>query len=461
MKLLLSECFQKRRASSIAILLILGATLLTFWPGMLMSDTSSRWTAVLILNGTLEVGWLVDQWLAPTMTLFMMPFGSTGSFPLFTVMQVAYLALAGLMWIALTSSKRAFWVPLVFALPVVFSYASFVVPDVWTLAALVVIIAIVSSGKERLGVLTLLLFFFSALVLFGFRQNSLVLFPFVAFLAIKRASDARWERYILLALMALAVILIAVLPQQVGFTKRTSTAAAPAWELVGMLRVAQEMDMPVDPGITLEGITDTKAAIRMHSFATIDPLLWGEGATVSSDIILHHSDELKSRWLRAIRTYPGLYARTKMRIYECTLGLCDQYLQIVVAPEYPSPLLGGRVSGYLKKAGFGGMVLDASAWLEQRAKFLFLPLFWIPLGLLVFLMHWRRYSRFDRLLIAGATIYMLSFFLLNQAATFRYMLPAYAVYTAYQIRFVGALLRPLRGKSKPGGEQAANRPGSP
>lgn len=455
MHFLLSECFRKRRASSIALLLILAGTLLTFWPGMLMSDTSSRWTAVLILNGTLKVGWLVDQWLAPTMTLFMMPFGSTGSFPLFTVVQIAYLALAGLMWIALTSSKRPLWVPLLFVLPVIFSYASFLVPDVWTLAAMVVVIAILNSDQQRLGKLALLLFFVSNVVLFGFRQNSLVLLPFVAFLVIKRVSDARWERYILLSLMALAMILIVTVPKHIGFTKRTSTAAAPAWELVGMLRVAQELNMPVDPGITLEGITDTKAAIRTHSFATIDPLLWGEGAPVSSDIILHHSAELKSRWFKAVRTYPGLYVRTKLRIYECTIGLCDQYFQIVVAPEEPSPLLGGHVKGYVKKAGLGGTILDASAWLEQRAKFLFLPVFWVPVGCLVFLMQWRRYSPFDRLLIVGATIYLLSFFLLNQAATFRYMLPVYAVYTAYQIRYIGWLFGSLGSTSK----LAGARPG--
>lgn len=446
---LLFTCFQKRRAPSIAILLILGTALLTFWPGILMSDTSSRWTAVLVLKGVVHVGWSLDQWLAPTMTIFMLPFGLTDSIPLFTAMQVAYLALAGLMWISLTSSERPLWIPLLFALPAVYLYAVFIVPDVWTLASLIVVIAILKSGKQPLGDLALLLFFVSNLVLFGFRQNSLLLLPFIAFLVIKRVSEVRWERPLLLSLMAGALFLIATMPQHLGFGTRTSSAAAPAWELVGMLRVANELNRPVDPSITLEGIADTNAAVKAHSFETVDTLLWGEGATVSTATILDHSDQLKSRWLSAIRQYPGLYVRMKLRTYKCMIGLCDNYLQIHIYPQEPMPLVAGHVGAYLDKGGFGGAVMKLSAWLAQTARPVFLPVFWFPAGCLAFLMQWRRYSEFDRLLIGGATVYMLSFFILNQAASFRYMFPAYAVYTAYQFRLIGFLSSSFMKKLKP------------
>ena len=456
MKSLLLTCFQKRRASSIALLLILGTALLTFWPGILMSDTSSRWTAIHVLKGVLHVGWSLDQWLAPTMTIFMLPFGLTDSIPLFTATQVAYLALAGLMWISLTSSERPLWIPLLFALPVVLLYTAFVVPDVWTLASLIVVIAILKSGERPLGDLALLLFFVSNLVLFGFRQNSLILFPFIAFLVIKRVSEARWERPLLLVLMAGAVFLIATVPQHLGFGTRTSSAAAPAWELVGMLRVANELNRPVDPGVTLEGIADTKAAIKVHSFETVDPLLWGEGAAVSTATILDHSDQLTSRWLSAIRQYPDLYVRMKLRTYECMIGLCDRYLQIHIYPQEPIPLIAGHVGAYLDKGGFGGAVMKLSEGMERAARLVFLPVFWFPVGCFVFLMQWRRYNAFDRLLIAGASIYMLSFFILNQAASFRYMFPAYVVYTAYQLRYIGFLCVALMNKVVP----RAARPGN-
>ena len=439
MKSLLFECFQKRRASSIAILLVLGAALLTFWPGILMSDTSSRWAAVLTLKGVLHLPWSLDQWLAPTMTIFMLPFGLTDTIPFFTAMQAAYLALAALVWISLTSSKHPLWIPLLFALPNVFLYTAFVVPDVWTLASLIITIAILKSGKQPLGGLSLLLFFLSSLVLFGFRQNALILFPFIAVLVIKRVSEARWERHLLLALMASAVFLIATAPQHLGFGARTSSAAAPAWELVGMLRVANELNMPVSPSVTLIGIADTRAAIKAHSFVTVDPLLWGDDAPVPSGTILDHSDQLKSRWFSAIRHYPALYARMKMRTYECMMGLCDDYLQIHIHPQEPMPPVAGHVGAYLDKGGPGGTIMKLSAWLAQAARLVFLPVFWFPVGCFVFLMQWGRYSAFDRLLIGGASIYMLSFFLLNQAASFRYMFPVYVVYTAYQIRFIGFL----------------------
>lgn len=459
MTMLLSECFRKRRAASIALLLILGATLLTFWPGILMSDTAARWAAVLTMTGVLNVSWALEQWLAPTMTIFMLPFGSTGqSIPLFTAIQVAYLSLAGLMWIALTSSKRALWVPLLFVLPVMYLYAAFIVPDVWTLAAMIVVIAILSSGNRRLGLFSLLLFFVSSIILFGFRQNSMALLPFAAFFAIKRGSEAHWERYILLALMVIAVLLIAMVPRHIGFGARTSSAAAPAWELVGMLRIAKESKLPVDPNVTLEGIADTDAAIKKHSFTTIDSLLWGEGAVVSNSIILHHSAELTSRWFRAIRTYPRLYFLMKMRVYTCMLGLCDEYFQTNDTPLEPAPFLEGKVSAYADKGGVGSTVLRMNAFVAQRAGLVYLPVFWIPLGWLVFLLQWRRYSAFDRLLIGGATLYMLSFFLLNQAASFRYMFPAYAVYTAYQIRFLGWLSCSLLNKVKPGDREPGKSP---
>jgi hypothetical protein len=451
MKTLLSECFWKHRTASIAILLILGGTLLTFWPGILMSDTSARWAAVLTMKGVLAVGWSLEQWLAPTMTIFMLPFGFTEqSIPLFTAVQVVYLSLAGLMWISLTSSERPIWVPLLFAMPVMYLYAAFIVPDVWTLAAMIVVTAILTSSKQRLGIFSLLLFFVSNIVLFGFRQNSMALLPFVAFLVIKRASAGRWERHILLSLLALAVFFIAMVPQRIGFGARTSSAAAPAWELVGMLRIAKESNLPVDPSVTLEGIADTNAAIKTHSFTTIDSLLWGERAAVSNSVILHHSDEIKSRWFRAIRTYPTLYFLMKMRVYKCMLGLCDQYFQTNDTPLEPPPFLEGHVRAYADKGGFGGAILRMNAFLAQRAGLVYRPIFWIPLGCLVFLLQWRRYSAFDRLLIGGATIYMLSFFLLNQAASFRYMFPAYAVYTAYQIRFLGWVSCFLLNKLKPG-----------
>jgi hypothetical protein len=105
----------------------------------------------------------------------------------------------------------------------------------------------------------------------------------------------------------------------------------------------------------------------------------------------------------------------------------------------PEPFLEGRVLGYVGNDGLGRIILDMNAVLAHRAELLFLPLFWLPVSILVFLSQWRLYSAFDRLLIYGAGIYLLSFCILNQAASFRYMLPVFAIYTAYQIRFIGWL----------------------
>jgi len=136
----------------------------------------------------------------------------------------------------------------------------------------------------------------------------------------------------------------------------------------------------------------------------------------------------------------------KIRTYECMLGLCDQYFQVHPDPLEPLPVLKGHVNAYFEKDGFGSVVLGMNAWLAQRAQFIFRPIFWLPVSCFVFLIHWRRYNTFDRLLVGGASIYMLSFFLLNQAASFRYMFPVYAIYTAYQIRFIGWLFCFLKNK---------------
>lgn len=431
---------ENRGLPAVFLFLVFSSALFFFWPGIHMSDTFARWAAVLTIQGILNVSWSLEQWLAPMMTIFMLPFGFHESItPYFTFFQVAYLFFAVLAWIYCTSGERPFWVPMTFVLPVVYLYVPFIVPDVWTLAALIITIAMLTSDKNLLNPFSIFLFLVSCIVLFGFRQNSLILLPLFFFLIVKRKPKDRWERHIVLFILMCALLLISVGPRLVGFGDRTSSAAAPTWELVGMLRIAKESRFEIDSEYTLDGIADTNLAIKNHSFSTIDTLLWGADAAVSTGVILENSRELRSRWLGLVVNQPNLYVAMKIETYKCMLGLCDKYLQIHIAPQQPMDFLEGKVDGFSSNAQFAGSILQSSSWLAQNLKIIFLPIFWVPIGLLAFVSGRRSYNYFDWVLICGATIYMASFFVFNQAASFRYMFPAYVIYTAYQLRFMGRI----------------------
>ncbi|QIH06796.1 MULTISPECIES: hypothetical protein [unclassified Pseudomonas] len=209
----------------------------------------------------------------------------------------------------------------------------------------------------------------------------------------------------------------------------------------GMLRLAEESKIAIEPSLTLEGITDTNIAIERHSFSTIETLLWGENAILPPGIILVNSDELKARWMSMILHHPLVYANMKIRVYECMIGLCEGYIQTQVFAAEPWPTLNNLVSTYSQATGVGGTILNLSNWMGDALKAITKPFFWLPITLLVLLLNWKSYGRYDRWLIALTVSYMGSFFILNQAASFRYIFPAYVIFTAYQVRFIGWLLK--------------------
>lgn len=426
----------------ILLALILATSFVLFNPGIVMTDTMARWAAVFTITGKLNIGWSMEQWLQPTMTMFMLPIGLLGlPTSVFTAVQVGYLILACSLWITMTSSRSPFWIPLTFLLPLVFVYVSFIVPDVWTFAAIIMVVGATFAIEQGRRWTPTILFFISCIILFGFRQNSLVLIPAVFAMIFTGKTIPRKIKGLLIALIVLSVGLISASPNWLGFNERTSSAAAPAWELIGMLRLAEESKNAIEPSLTLEGITNTNIAIERHSFSTIDTLLWGEDAILSSGAILVNSDELKARWIRMIIHHPFIYAHMKIRVYECMLGLCESYIQTQVFANEPWPTLNNLVPTYNQPTGISGTILSLGNWMGDALKVMTKPFFWLPITLFVFLFNWKSYGRYDRWLIAMTGSYMASFFILNQAASFRYMFPVYVIFTAYQIRFIGWLLK--------------------
>jgi hypothetical protein len=103
------------------------------------------------------------------------------------------------------------------------------------------------------------------------------------------------------------------------------------------------------------------------------------------------------------------------------------------------------LDGHLKtcaSTGYGSKILEVINRIQGTLRVLLLPIFWLPVSAVVMLLSWRVYSRYDRMLIVLVAAYLGSFFILNQAASFRYLLPTYVVFTAYQIRFLLSLFLP-------------------
>ncbi|SEJ41784.1 hypothetical protein [Achromobacter sp. NFACC18-2] len=420
-----------------AAVLVLSASF--FLPGIVMSDTMTRWAGVYTVVGQLDIWWGLELWLAPTMTWFMLPFAATGlGPPYFLLAQIAYLMFGGFAWIHFSSGQRPWWVAMVFMIPVVFVFASFIVPDVWTLAAILVVVGCFHSFERHRRVIPAVVFLFSCVVLFGFRQNSLVLVPFVWFFIVRLKGPTKGVKAAFIAITIGALAIIKFVPPIVGFEGPDSSASAPAWELVGAIRLAKESGMPMDPTLTLDGIADTDIAARRHSFVTIDTLIWGDDAAVSTTAIMQHSAEIKSRWLQMVINHPILYAKTKIRIYECMIGLCPGYLPVRIACVTPWPLLNGHVQTCASTT-FGPRALETLNRAQEVFGILLLPVLWIPISAVVMFLSWGRYGRYDKILITLAAAYLGSFFVLNQAATFRYLFPTYVVFAAYQIRFLLSL----------------------
>lgn len=418
---------------------VLVSSFLFFSPGISMTDTLSRWAGAYTIIGKLDIPWALEQWLAPTMTWFMVPF-AVAEFggPYFHAAQVAYLLLGATSWAYFTSSDHPWWVAVPFMLPLVFVYSSFIVPDVWTLASILAIVGSLYALEKSARVLPLIVFPISCVVLFGFRQNSLVLVPIVWFFVAKLQTHSVPLKTALIAMTIGALCIIGLAPPAIGFNGTDSSAAAPAWELVGAIKVARENGVEPDPALSLAGVADTDKAVEKHSFVTIDSMIWGADAAIPGSAIMTHADEIKSRWLKMVFAHPAVYLETKLRIYKCMLGLCSGYLQILVGCEPPPAFLRGN----LQTCEPGSPAANALIlWNNAPAilRYVLLPAFWLPLSAVAIFFGWRRYSRHDRMLIVLATAYLSSFFLLNQAASFRYLFPTYVVFTAYQVRFLFSL----------------------
>ncbi len=428
-------CPPGKACAGLLIWAVLILSFVCFWPGIVMTDTMARWAGAYTIVGKLDIKWALELWLAPTMTWFMVPFAATefGS-PFFLGTQIAYLMFGCAAWIGFSSSERPWWIAIVFMIPLVFAYSSFVVPDVWTLAAMLVLVGCFFALERSLVGLPVICFFFSCLVLFGFRQNSLVLVPIVWFFVAKLRGPSRRLKAGLLALTVAALSTLHFVPALLGFEGPDSSAAAPAWELVGAIKVAREGGVILDPSIGLHGIADTEKAVSQHSFVTIDSLLWGAKAPIPPAVIMRESAEIQRRWLSMIVNHPTVYAKTKLRIYKCMLGLCEGYLQTAIGCEAPWPQLQGRLTTCLTDGG-GAPKLEILNRIQASLLILLLPVLWVPVSVLVLTLSWKEYSRYDRILIVLATAYLGSFFVLNQAASFRYLFPSYVVFTAYQIRF--------------------------
>jgi len=442
------RAFGDKGAPYILLIAVLAISAFCFGPGIVMSDTMTRWAGAYTAVGKLEIPWGLERWLAPTMTWFMVPFAATEfGPPLFLIAQIAYLMLGGVAWIRFSSCWRPWWVAFVFTIPLIFAYASFIVPDVWTLAAILVTVGCFQAVETSRRTLPLFTFFFSCIVLFGFRQNSLVLVPFIWFFIGRLRHVTKGVKTGMFALTVLALSTVALVPPFVGFVGPDSSASAPAWELAGAIRVAKESGIPLDSTLSLEGFGDTELAGSRHSFVTINPLIWGGDAAIPTRAIMDQSAEIKSRWLQMILRHPIIYVKTKLRIYECMMGLCDGDIFGEMSCMKPWPQLEGRLRT-CDGSETSSKILSAVNKVQETIGVLFLPIIWIPLTAAIMYFSWNTYGRHDRILIILAAAYFGSFFVLNQAATFRYFVPTYVVFAAYQARFFLSLPRTLMGRRR-------------
>ncbi|KOF53932.1 hypothetical protein AD428_10400 [Achromobacter sp. DMS1] len=77
-----------------------------FLPGIVMTDTMTRWVGAYTIVGKLDISWGLELWLAPTMTWLMVPFAATkhGAQYLLAA-QIAYLMLGGVVWMYFSSCR--------------------------------------------------------------------------------------------------------------------------------------------------------------------------------------------------------------------------------------------------------------------------------------------------------------------------------------------------------------------
>lgn len=424
------------RKRELSVLVVIAFNLVIFFPGNINSDTYARWAAAYTLSGHVnDISWALSQWLSPIMTIVMSPIAFLGiSTGWFTIAMVVFIAYICLIWVRV-DSKSWVWAPITLAMPLVFNYLSYVVPDTITAFALVGTgIALGRFSRDGVTRHTLILAIVSVVPLLTFRSNSLMLTP-VLIAAFWLARDIRLvKKLIATAAIAILLVLSSLIPNAVGFQSGTSSSSAMAWELAGINSLAKHEGRVLKAHSTFSGITSTSKAIQQYSPNTIDTLLWPADAALPTGLVIQNEVPIRTNWINAVIENPDLYLKTKLGIWSCAIGFCSNYLTTTVDPFRPEYFINADVVFYKGGNFFGDQIQKINNFVAGKLLFLLLPVFWVPIAALAYWYLGRTKSEEDRWIACLALTYLLSFFVFSQAASFRYMFPAFLVAISFALR---------------------------
>ena len=405
---------------------------IAFWPGIYMSDTHSRWVDAEALLAIVGEGGTIANYLAPVMTVLLIPFLHFGIDPGFVLGSQAAAFFFAFRAFTKGNTVGTGWALLLAALlPIHVLYFFFIVPDVWVLPLVMVLATVLVRAPNRSGV-AVLTTAAACFLLFGFRPNAAVLIAPLLWIV----WWTEWGRKVRAIALSLAVALglaaSMFIPQWIGFAGKTNVATGIVWEHIATLWMAEQMGVEIGPEYTLDFVGNTAQAVREHEFLTSDYLVWTAHPPFRAGHLVMEQDRILDRFKSLMLAHPGVYLRAKARIIACHLGYCGLLRQTVMS-MYSQP--GSALpQGYQGGNWLGDRILAFSNFIAttDNVRHLYTPILWIAAGALVMVSMRHSFSRQDWFAALLLTSYAASFAITSQAASYRYLFPTvfFCVYVA-------------------------------
>lgn len=423
--------------------------LLVFFPGPISDGHAIRWAQVYgYVEGKQSA--LFNGHHSPLLAASMLAsYLLTGGMLLFTALHYFLILLAslGLAYVLLGNAYAAAAVVglSLLLLPPAFLAVLTVTADGFVYAGLALVLAVILIRPRQPWIRALLLgiLVLGGLIGFGFRYNSIAIFPILTASAwLTRRTPG--ERFSLCVCIFFSCILAVAANRFIQKGQSHPLNSALAWELVGAMAIANSAELAEG----LEHIGDFDAAMKRFSFEHHGRLVWGRAAPLDRASLKREKHGVRRAWIRAVTEKPWCYVRVKIGIWRRLLGLD---LKTIGLWEFDGSPKRGWAGKQLTRRGESLQMHPAARAVvnaEARATKGLPALTWPFLAMLVGAAAAWLLARTGGNRGAAAVImivfaaYYGTFFLITPSTVFRYAVPTYM---ASGIVTVAALWGAVRG----------------
>lgn len=327
-------CLMLPRPQMLALLSMLAATFFTlvYYPGVLYSDSYTRWAMVHQLLDPGKYGTEhLNTHLSVVPQLWMLAlYQLTENYASFSWVQSCLFFFSSYLLLKLiaepTGKRLLFWIPAaaITAFPLFQGYSVHHEMSVGTVVALNFFVVLTSRWRPgrtwvaAAAYLAVFLLVFS--VLFGFRQNTLTILPVVAVYSWRSLASKR-ELAIQAGALVSALLTITFLPQALGLEVRDSSGIGFAWEIVQTLKLVDNPKYDDYLDYAAWGPRGVRGA-----FPDAEEHIYGsfsseQGISFTKMVKPEIAARIRRDYLRLIVDEPRAFISNKLRLVKRMLGI--------------------------------------------------------------------------------------------------------------------------------------------